>query len=114
MDIGQPKDYLSGQTLHLSSLTTVAPDSLAKGANIKGNVMIHESANVDPSAVIGPNVVIGEGCKVGPGARIVNSTMLAGSCVKAYSYMDGSILGWKSTIGQWCRVTKLAVIAEDV
>jgi mannose-1-phosphate guanylyltransferase len=28
--------------------------------------------------------------------------------------MDGSILGWKSTIGQWCRVTNLTVIAEDV
>jgi len=25
MDIGQPKDYLSGQTLHLSSLTKMAP-----------------------------------------------------------------------------------------
>jgi mannose-1-phosphate guanylyltransferase len=28
--------------------------------------------------------------------------------------MDGSILGWKSSIGKWCRVTSLCVIAEDV
>jgi len=92
----------------------LAPDTLAKGANIKGNVLIHPSATVDASAIVGPNVVIGEGCKVGPGCRISNTTMMAGSSVKAYSYMDGSILGWKSSIGQWCRVTSLSVIAEDV
>jgi hypothetical protein len=36
------------------------------------------------------------------------------STVTGYSYMDGSILGWKSSVGKWCRVTKLCVIAEDV
>lgn len=87
---------------------------MASGAHIKGNVIIHESATVDASSVIGPNVVIGADCKVGPGCKISNSTMLAGSSVAAYSLMDGSILGWKSSIGKWCRVTSLSVIAEDV
>jgi len=114
MDIGQPHDYLSGQTLHLSSLATQAPAELAKGDNIVGNVMIHESATVDPSSTIGPNVVIGAGCKVGPGNLIKNSTLLAGATVDSSSFMDGSILGWKSSIGKWCRVTGLSVIAEDV
>ena len=76
--------------------------------------MIHEGATVDPTAVIGPNVVIGDKCKIGAGTKISNSTLLAGSEVKAYSYMDGSILGWKSTVGSWCRITKLTVVAEDV
>lgn len=58
--------------------------------------------------------MIGAGCEVGPGCKISNSTMLAGSKVSAYSLMDGSILGWKSSIGKWCRVTSLCVIAEDV
>jgi len=40
--------------------------------------------------------------------------MMAGSAIKAHSFMDGSILGWKSTIGSWARVTSLTVIAEDV
>jgi len=40
--------------------------------------------------------------------------MMAGSSIKSYSFMDGSILGWKSSIGSWCRVTSLTVIAEDV
>lgn len=72
---------------------------LASGDNIKGNVIVHSSAHVDPTSIIGPNVVIGAGCNIGPGCKISNSTMMEGSSVKAYSYMDGSILGWKSSIG---------------
>jgi len=87
---------------------------LAEGDNIKGNVIIDKTADIDESAVIGPNVVIGANCRVGPGSRVSNSTMMAASTVAAYSYMDGSILGWKSSIGKWCRVTSLTVIAEDV
>lgn len=87
---------------------------LAKGANIKGNVMIDASAVVDPTAEIGPNVVIGPGCRVHAGARIKNSTLLAGAVVGQCSFVDGSIIGWKSTIGKWCRITGLTVIAEDV
>lgn len=114
MDIGQPKDYLSGQTLHLSSLIELDPKSLAKGDNIKGNCVVHETAKIDPTAIIGPNVVVGAGCSVGAGSKVTNSTLLAGSSVAQSSYVDGSIIGWKSSIGSWCRVTDLSVIAEDV
>lgn len=114
MDIGQPHDYLSGQTLYLKSLQDEKSDRLATGDNIKGNVLIDPSATVDATALIGPNVVIGAGCVVEAGTRIAGSTLLEGSKVGKYSYMDGSILGWKSTINQWCRVTNLTVIAEDV
>jgi len=114
MDIGQPHDYLSGQTLYLKSQKDINEGVLAKGDNIEGNVIIDETATVDASSIIGPNVVIGAGCKVGAGCRISGSTLLEGSEVKDYSFMDGSILGWKSTIGKWCRVTSLTVIAEDV
>lgn len=69
---------------------------------------------IDPTATIGPNTVIGEGCKVAAGTKVSNSTLLAGSKVAEYSFVDGSIIGWKSSIGKWCRVTSLAVIAEDV
>lgn len=114
MDIGQPHDYLSGQTLYLKSQEEGNKDALAKGDNIKGNVIIDPSAKIDDSSIIGPNVVIGPNCKIGPGCKVSNSTMLAGSSISAYSFMDGSILGWKSSVGKWCRVTKLCVIAEDV
>jgi mannose-1-phosphate guanylyltransferase len=114
MDIGQPKDYLSGQTLHLSSLKTLSPETLATGDNVKGNCIIAASATIDPSSVIGPNVVIGEGCKIGPGNKISNTTLMAGASVGSYSFVDGSIIGWKSSVGKWCRVTNLCVIGEDV
>ena len=39
---------------------------------------------------------------------------MAGATVDAYSFVDGSIIGWKSSIGKWCRVTNLCVVAEDV
>lgn len=50
MDIGQPKDYLSGLKLYLKSKEESSKDSLAKGDNIVGNVWIHSSAKVDPTA----------------------------------------------------------------
>merc|ERR1712147_550177 len=46
MDIGQPHDYLSGQTLYLKSQSETAPGALASGDNIKGNVIIDETATV--------------------------------------------------------------------
>ena len=86
----------------------------ATGANIDGNVIVDKTAKIDDSALVGPNVVIGPGVTVGAGCRISNSTLLEGSKMDNYSFMDGSILGWKSSVGKWCRVTGLTVIAEDV
>lgn len=64
--------------------------------------------------MIGPDVVIGPGVKVGPGNCIKSSTLLSGSKVDSFSLIDGSIIGWKSSVGKWCRVTSLTVVAEDV
>ena len=114
MDIGQPHDYLSGQTMYLKSQNEAQNGTLATGANIVGNCLIHESAQIDEQAVVGPNVVVGANCKVGPFAKVQNSTLLEGSTIGAAAYVDGSIIGWKSSIGNWCRVTGLSVIAEDV
>ena len=87
---------------------------LASAPYIKGNVIVHESAQIDASAVVGPNVVVGPNCKIGAGTKVSNTTLLGGATVGASSFVDGSIIGWKSSIGNWCRVTGLSVIAEDV
>jgi mannose-1-phosphate guanylyltransferase len=99
--------------MHLGSLSE-QPGMLAQGPNIVGNVLVDASAQIDATAVVGPNVVVGAGCKIGPGSKVSNTTMMAGSSVAASSYVDGSIIGWKSSVGSWCRVTNLSVIAEDV
>ena len=82
---------------------------------VSGNdVIVHPSAQVHPEAELGPSVVIGAGCKIGAGVKISNSTILAGTEVKEHSYIDGSIIGWKNTVGKWVRITGLTCTAEDV
>lgn len=78
------------------------------------DVMIHPTAKVDKSAKLGPNVVIGPGCDIGAGVKISNSTILGETKVKPYTLIQGSIIGWKNTIGSWVRITKLTCTAEDV
>jgi mannose-1-phosphate guanylyltransferase len=53
MDVGQPKDFLTGLGLHLSSIFKRTPEKLATGRTFIGNVL------VDPTAVIGENCKIG-------------------------------------------------------
>ena len=40
MDIGQPKDYITGVGLYLSFLGQEEPKKLAKGENFVGNVLV--------------------------------------------------------------------------
>jgi len=114
MDIGQPKDYLTGQRLFLQSLRAHQTERLAKGDFITGDVLIDPSAKVDPTAHLGPNVVIGANCVVGAGAKIFNTTVMEGTKINSYAYVEGSIIGWNNTVGKWTRINGLTVSAEDV
>ena len=114
MDIGQPKDYLSGMKLYLQSRLEKSKDLLTTGPNIVGNVWIHPSAKVDPTAQIGPNVSIGTNVVVGPGCRIYDSSILSNTKIQGFSLIQGSIIGWYNTIGKWVRINGLTVTAEDV
>jgi hypothetical protein len=49
MDVGQPKDYLLGIGLYLSSLKTGSPELLATGKGIVGPVMIVSLLPLFPS-----------------------------------------------------------------
>lgn len=40
MDIGQPKDFLVGMCLYLTSLRKRSPEKLKKGTEIVGNVLV--------------------------------------------------------------------------
>ena len=46
MDIGQPKDYLTGMCLKLAALADSDPDVLAKGDNINGTLSFENTFNV--------------------------------------------------------------------
>ena len=114
MDIGQPKDYLSGSVLHLNSLAKKSPEVLAQGSNIIGNVLIHPSAIIAQDSLLGPDVVIGPNVVVQSGARISRSTLLEGVKVERCAWLKSTLVGWKSTIGKWARLEAGTVIGEDV
>jgi mannose-1-phosphate guanylyltransferase len=56
MDVGQPKDYLTGTGLYLTSVLKKDPKSLTTGPGFIGNVLVHPSARIGPDCKIGPNV----------------------------------------------------------
>ena len=68
MDVGQPKDFLSGTCLYLTSVAKKNPETLVATTEPfvhGGNVLIDPTANISPEAKIGPNVVIGPNVTVG-------------------------------------------------
>ena len=113
MDIGQPKDFLTGNRLYLNFLRSKSPELLASGANIIGNVLIDPEAKVSPNATIGPNVSIGKGCVIESGVRLQNTCIFTGATVMKNSWVCGTILGWRSSIGKWTRIEGVTVIAGD-
>jgi mannose-1-phosphate guanylyltransferase len=114
MDVGQPKDYLTGLGLHLESLRRRKPEQLAEGDHIVGNVIVDETATIGSHCKIGPNVSIGKGCVVADGVRLSNCVLLHRVKVRNYARVADSIVGWGTQVGQWARIDNKAVIGEDV
>jgi mannose-1-phosphate guanylyltransferase len=117
MDVGQPKDFLTGTCLYLSSLAKKnskllrpTTDSYVHG----GNVMVDETAKIGRNCRIGPNVVIGKNCVVGDGVRLQRCTLLPGSKVKDHAWIKSTIVGWNSTVGKWARLENVSVLGDDV
>jgi len=115
MDIGQPKDYLTGMCLKLASLADSDPDTLAKGDNINGNVLIsEENVTIGNNCLIGPDVVIGPGVTIMDGVRLKRCTIMANCRMDSHSYVEDSIIGWNSSVGSWSRVQDNCFFGEDV
>uniref|UniRef100_A0A0D6QWW3 mannose-1-phosphate guanylyltransferase n=1 Tax=Araucaria cunninghamii TaxID=56994 RepID=A0A0D6QWW3_ARACU len=114
MDIGQPKDYISGLRLYLDALRRKSSDNLANGAHIIGNVIIDKTAQIGDGCLIGPDVAIGPGCVIEAGVRLSRCTVMRGVRIKKHACVSGSIIGWHSTIGKWARVENMTILGEDV
>jgi len=113
MDVGQPKDYLIGNHLHLASIRKNSPSSLAHGEGIVGNVLVHPTAKVAKTAMIGPDVVIGANVVIDDAVRVKHSTLMDGVRIKQGAFVSKSIIGWQSAIGSWARVSDCC-FGEDV
>ncbi|XP_021289383.1 mannose-1-phosphate guanylyltransferase 1-like [Herrania umbratica] len=114
MDIGQPKDYITGLRLYLDSLRKKSSAELEAGSNIVGNVLVDESAVIGEGCLIGPDVAIGPGCIIESGVRLSRCTIMRGVRIKKHACISGSIIGWHSTVGRWARVENMTILGEDV
>ncbi|XP_010262630.1 PREDICTED: mannose-1-phosphate guanylyltransferase 1-like [Nelumbo nucifera] len=114
MDIGQPKDYITGLRLYLDSLRKKSSSQLARGSHIVGNVLVHETAVIGDGCLIGPDVAIGPGCVVESGVRLSRCTVMQGTHIKKHTCISSSIIGWHSTVGQWARIENMTILGEDV
>ncbi|KAK1767692.1 mannose-1-phosphate guanyltransferase [Phialemonium atrogriseum] len=117
MDVGQPKDFLTGTCLYLSSLTTKGSKLLSSTSEPYvhgGNVLIDPSAKIGKNCRIGPNVTIGPNVVVGDGVRLQRCVLLSGSKVKDHAWIKSTIVGWNSTVGKWARLENVSVLGDDV
>lgn len=114
MDIGQPRDYITGLRLYLDSLRRKSSPDLAVGHNIVGNVLIDGSAVIGDGCLIGPDVAIGPGCVVESGVRLSRCSIMRGVRIKKHACISSSIVGWHSTVGRWARVENMSILGEDV
>ncbi|KAK7942863.1 mannose-1-phosphate guanyltransferase [Apiospora hydei] len=117
MDVGQPKDFLTGTCLYLSSLAKKQPKLLVSPSEsyvYGGNVMVDPSAKIGKNCRIGPNVVIGKDCVIGDGVRLQRCTLLPSSKVKDHAWVKSTIVGWNSTVGKWARLENVTVLGDDV
>ncbi|KAL3585688.1 hypothetical protein D5086_012555 [Populus alba] len=114
MDIGQPKDYVTGLRLYLDSLRKMSSPKLATGPNIVGNVLVDESAVIGEGCLIGPDVAIGPGCIIDSGVRLSRCTVMRGVRIKKHACISSSIIGWHSTVGRWARIENMTILGEDV
>ncbi|KAJ1675335.1 mannose-1-phosphate guanyltransferase [Spiromyces aspiralis] len=117
MDVGQPKDFLTGICLYLSSLAKKAPHLLVSPSEPfiqGGNVMIHHTAKIGEGCRIGPNVTIGPNAVIGNGVRLQRCVIMEDVHVKDYAWIKNSIIGWHSTVGRWTRTEGVTVLGDDV
>lgn len=114
MDVGQPKDFLTGMCLYLSSLRKKAPETLFFGDGIVGDVLVDPSAKIGNNCRIGPNVTIGPNVVIEDGVCIKRCTILNGAHIRSHSWLDSCIIGWKCVVGRWVRMENVSVLGEDV
>ncbi|KAH6561768.1 hypothetical protein BASA50_009065 [Batrachochytrium salamandrivorans] len=114
MDVGQPRDYLTGAGLYLASLNKKTPSSLTTGPGYIGNVLIDPTAVIGDNCRIGPNVVIGPGVVIGDGVRLSRTVVLSSVLIRDHAWIHSSIVGWRSTIGRWTRIEGNSITGEDV
>ena len=131
MDVGQPKDFLTGMCLYLEFLRqkqnevgpgevqaktpkVSKPITLAQGPCIVGDVVVDPTAKIGKNCRIGPNVTIGPNVVIEDGVCIKRCTILGDSKISYHSWLESCIVGWRCHVGRWVRMENVTVLGEDV
>jgi len=114
MDVGQPKDFLTGTILYLNSLRKRDSKALSDDDNVIGNVLIDPTAKIHKDAIIGPDVTIGPNVVIEEGVRLQRTCVMSNVTIKSHTWITDSIIGWSSVVGRWVRIEGVTVLAEDV
>ncbi|RWR87139.1 mannose-1-phosphate guanylyltransferase 1 [Cinnamomum micranthum f. kanehirae] len=112
MNIGQPKNYISGLSLYLDFLRHNCSSKLASSGNLIGNVLIDKSARIGEGCSIGPDVAIGPNCVIESNVDLSHCTLMKGVNIGRRAKVCNSIIGWNSTIGNSAQVYGLTIIGE--
>ncbi|KAJ6237010.1 mannose-1-phosphate guanyltransferase beta [Anaeramoeba flamelloides] len=86
-------------------------------SKIIGNVIVPQKENsfkIGKGCILGPNVVLGSNVTIGEGCRIFNSTILENVTIGNHTLIEGSVVGWKSKIGNWVQIRNNSVLGLDV
>jgi mannose-1-phosphate guanylyltransferase len=99
MDIGTPQAFIDCIPVFLEN---------------EEKVLIHPSAVIGAHCQIGPNVVIGPGVEVGAACCLRNAVIMANAKIGNGTLIMDSIVGWKSRVGKWARLSDYTILGEGV
>ena len=127
LDIGTPDKYLQAHRDILDGRCTSSLYEIQKagGPTIQDGAQVHPSARLERNCYVGHNAtvgrnvhlgehaVVGRGVTVGPESSIYRSVLWPESSIGAGVCIDGTILGHRCNIGDYCQLGPGAVIGDD-
>jgi len=119
MDIGQPKDYLSGQVMKLEEMSQkgllpeISKEILNKNS-VKRNNYISPTVKMGHGCFIAGDVVIGDNVVIGNFVRLERCAIFSDTCIADGANVKDSIVGWNNRIGTWARLQENCFLGEDV
>ncbi len=81
--------------------------------DVRGDVQIGSDVSIDVDVIVEGNVALGDGVVIGPFTRIRDSTLAAGTEVRAHCDIDGIVTQGPCIIGPFARLRPGTELAED-